>query len=178
MRTLYESLLDDDLGAKTDIIVNIYSTTINVFGRQKEGIDPLEFFEFYRACLDNNSATLLNSFNPYKCSKEEFIAIHNYINLMHKKYGQKDIYLSAWSLYEGDWQMYEIHKGMDSKDKEFITDDLNMWMTSRTSQIDQWICGMDKNTETSWFMATLKAMKKEEKEAWLQIMKSVEKYFH
>jgi hypothetical protein len=178
MRTLYESLLDDDLGAKTDIIVNIYSTTINVFGRQKEGIDPLEFFEFYRSCLDNNSATLLNSFNPYKCSKEEFIAIHNYINLMHKKYGQKDIYLSAWSLYEGDWQMYEIHKGMKAEDKGFVTDDLNMWMTSTPSKIDQWICGIDGNNETSWFMATLKAMKKDEKEAWLQIMKAVEKYLH
>ena len=178
MRTLYESLLDDDLGAKTDIIVNIYSTTINVFGRQKEGIDPLEFFEFYRACLDNNSATLLNSFNPYKCSKEEFIAIHNYINLMHKKYGQKDIYLSAWSLYEGDWQMYEIHKGMKAEDKGFVTDDLNMWMTSTPSKIDQWICGIDGNNETSWFMATLKAMKKDEKEAWLEVIKAVERYFN
>ena len=178
MRTLYESLLDDDLGAKTDIIVNIYSTTINVFGRQKEGIDPLEFFEFYRACLDNNSANLLNSFNPYKCSKEEFIAIHNYINLMHKKYGQKDIYLSAWSLYEGDWQMYEIHKGMKAEDKGFVTDDLNMWMTSTPSKIDQWICGINGNNETSWFMATFKAMKKDEKEAWLEIIKAVERYFN
>ena len=116
MRTLYESILDDDLDTKTDTIVNIYNTTINVFGRQKEGIDPIEFFEFYRACLDNNSTTLFNNLNPYKCSKEEFIAIHNYINLMHKKYGQKDIYLSAWSLYEGDYMMYEIVERL--KDKE------------------------------------------------------------
>lgn len=178
MRTLYESILDDDIIDKTDTIVDIFNTTRNVFGRQKEGINPIEFFEFYRACLNNNSRTLFNNFNPYKCFKEEFIAVHNYMNLMHKKYGQKDIYLSAWSLYEGDYMMYDINKGMDSSDKDFVTDDLNLYMTTSPSKIDQWIIGIDSNSETSWFLSTLKAMKNDEKETWLEIMKAVKRYFN
>lgn len=178
MRTLYESILDDDIINKTDTIVDIFYTTRNVFGRQKEGINPIEFFEFYNACLNNNSRTLFNNFNPYKCFKEEFIAVHNYMNLMHKKYGQKDIYLSAWSLYEGDYMMYDINKGMDSSEKGFVTDDLNLYMTTPASKIDQWIIGIDSNSETSWFLSTLKAMKNDEKETWLEIMKAVKIYFN
>lgn len=178
MKTIWESLLDDDIIDKTDTIVDIFSTTRNVFGRQKEGINPIEFFEFYNACLNNNSRTLFNNFNPYKCFKEEFIAVHNYMNLMHKKYGQKDIYLSAWSLYEGDYMMYDINKGMDSSEKGFVTDDLNLYMTTPASKIDQWIIGIDSNSETSWFLSTLKAMKNDEKETWLEIMKAVKRYFN
>lgn len=178
MKTLYESILDSDLETKTDTIVDMFSTTRNMFERQKEGIDPIEFFEFYRACLNNDSKTIFNDFNPYKCFKEEFIAVYNFINFMHKKYGQKDIYLSAWSLYEGDYMMYDINKGMDSSDKGFVTDDLNLYMTSSPSKIDRWIIGIDHNSETSWFLSTLKVMKKEEKETWLEIMKAIERYFN
>jgi hypothetical protein len=111
-------------------------------------------------------------------TEEEMYAISTFIKYMHKKYGQKDIFLSAWSLYEGDWQMYEIHKGMDAADKKFITDDLNLYMTITPGKVDQWIAGIDKNAETAWFFCTLKSMSKVEKDTWLEIMKAIERYFN
>lgn len=74
--------------------------------------------------------------------------------------------------------MYDINKGMDSSEKGFVTDDLNLYMTTPPSKIDQWIIGIDSNSETSWFLSTLKAMKNDEKETWLEIMKAVKKYFN
>lgn len=82
-------------------------------------------------------------------TEEEMYAISTFIKYMHRKYGQKDIFLSAWSLYEGDWQMYEIHKGMDAADKKFITDDLNLYMAITLGKIDQRIAGIDKDAGTT-----------------------------
>lgn len=172
MKTLYESILDDDLTVRTDIIVDIFGTTKIVFKRLKY-MNPMDFYLIRTAILIDQPFP-----NDYNLSKDEIIAFSNFIKHMHEKYGQKDIFLSAWSLYEGDWQMYTIFKGMDTMDKEFITSDLNLYMTSTPGKIDQWIMGIDKNAETSWFFCTLKSMSKVEKDTWLEIMKAIERYFN
>ena len=115
--------------------------------------------------------------NDYNLSKDEIIAFSNFIKHMHEKYGQQDIYLSAWCLSEPTWRLNEIHNGMTVQDKKYLTDELNLYITSIPSKFDQWICGLD-DSETSWMMATLKKMTKEEKEAWLEIMKAIERYFN
>ena len=175
MKTLYESILDSDLETKTDTKIDIFGTTAKVFKRMKE-FAPDYFFDMRLKIL--NEKLLNDVMKMHDITEEEMYAISTFIKYMHKKYGQKDIFLSAWSLYEGDWQMYTIFKGMDTTDKEFVTNDLNLYMTSTPGKIDQWIMGIDKNAETSWFFCTLKSMSKVEKDTWLEIMKAIERYFN
>ena len=175
MKTLYESILDDNLGSKMDTKLDMFGTTAKVFKRMKVFAPDL-FFDMRLKILDEES--LNDVMKMYGITEEEMYAVSTFIKYMHEKYGQKDIFLSAWSLYEGDWQMYEIHKGMDAADKKFITDDLNLYMTTTPGKIDQWIMGIDMNAETSWFFCTLKSMSKVEKDTWLEIMKAIERYFN
>lgn len=137
---------------------------------------PDFFFDMHNKILDEEP--LDDVMKMHSITEEEMYAISTFIKHMHRKYGQKDIFLSAWSLYEGDWQMYEIHKGMDATDKKFITDDLNLYMAITPGKIDQWIAGIDKDAETAWLFCTLKSMSKVEKDTWLEIMKAVERYFN
>lgn len=175
MKTLYESILDDDLGSKMDTKLDMFGTTTKVFKRMK-AFAPNYFFDIRLKILDEEP--LDDAMKMHGITEEEMYAISTFIKYMHRKYGQKDIFLSAWSLYEGDWQMYTIFKGMDTTDKEFITNDLNLYMTSTPGKIDQWIMGIDKNAETSWLFCTLKSMSKVEKDTWLEIMKAIERYFN
>ena len=174
MKTLYESILDDNLGSKMDTKLDMFGTTAKVFKRMKE-FAPDFFFDMRLKILDGEP--LDDAMKMHGITEEEMYAVSTFIKYMHEKYGQKDIFLSAWSLYEGDWQMYEIHKGMDNADKKFVTDDLNLYMTSTPGKIDQGIMGVDKDAETSWFFCTLKDMSKVEKNTWVEIMKAVERYF-
>lgn len=175
MKTLYESILDSDLETKMDTKLDMFGTTKKAFKR-RTFLDPIGFFDMRHKILDEEP--LDDVMKMHSITEEEMYAISTFIKYMHRKYGQKDISLSAWSLYEGDWQMYMILKGMDTTDKVFITNDLNMYMTSTPGEIDQWIMGIDKNAETSWFFCTLKKMTKKEKETWLEIMKAIERYFN
>lgn len=175
MKTLYESILDDNLGSKMDTKIDMFGTTAKVFKRMK-AFAPDLFFDMRLKILDEEP--LDDVMKMHGITEEEMYAISTFIKHMHRKYGQKDIFLSAWSLYEGDWQMYEIHKGMDTADKKFITDDLNLYMTITPGKIDQWIAGIDKDAETAWFFCTLKSMSKVEKDTWLEIMKAIERYFN
>lgn len=175
MKTLYESILDDNLESKMDTKIDMFGTTAKVFKRMK-AFAPDHFFDMRLKILDDES--LDDVMKMHSITEEEMYAISTFIKYMHRKYGQKDIFLSAWSLYEGDWQMYEIHKGMDTADKKFITDDLNLYMTTSPGKVDQWIMGIDKNAETAWFFCTLKSMSKVEKNTWLEIMKAIERYFN
>lgn len=175
MKSLYESLLDmsEEAEAKRDIAMDFFTTTKNVFKRLKQ-ISPSEFFELRNLVLDKNPVYEYGT----GFSKEEMLAISMFIKHMHEKYGQKDIYLSAWTLHEDDWNTNEIHKGMDAEDKKYLTDDLNLYITTTPSKIDQWICNLDKDSETSYFFCTLKSMTKVEKETWLEVMKALERYFN
>jgi hypothetical protein len=165
--------MSEEAEAKRDAALNFFTTTKNVFKKLKQ-ISPSEFFELRDLVLDAKSAYEYET----GFSKEEMLAISTFIKHMHEKYGQKDIYLSAWTLHEDDWNTNEIHKGMDAEDKKYLTDDLNLYMTSTPSKIDQWICNLDKNSETSYFFCTLKSMSKVEKETWLEVMKAIERYFN
>ena len=177
MRSLYESILDisPEAEAKRDTAMDFFGTTAKVFKRMK-AFAPDYFFDMRLKILDEEP--LDDVMEMHDITEEEMYAVSTFIKYIHRKYGQKDIFLSAWSLYEGDWQMYEIHKGMDVADKKFITDDLNLYMTSTPGKIDQWIAGIDKNAETAWFFCTLKGMSKVEKDTWLEIMKAIERYFN
>ena len=177
MKSLYESLLDisAEAEAKWDTAMDFFGTTAKVFKRMK-AFAPDFFFDMRHKILDG--VPLDDVMKLHSMTEEEMYAISTFIKYMHEKYGQKDIFLSAWSLYEGDWQMYEIHKGMDAADKKFITDDLNLYMTLTPGKVDQWITGIDGNAETSWFFCTLKGMSKVEKDTWLEIMKAIERYFN
>lgn len=174
MKTLYESILDDNLGSKMDTKLDMFGTTAKVFKRRT--LNPFDFFEMRHKILDEEP--LDDVMKMHGITEEEMYAVSTFIKYMHEKYGQKDIFLSAWSLYEGDWQMYEIHKGMDAADKKFITVDLNLYMEITPGKVDQWIAGIDENTETAWFFCTLKSMSKVEKDTWLEIMKAIERYFN
>ena len=177
MKSLYESLLDisPEAEAKRDTAMDFFGTTAKVFKRMK-AFAPDFFFDMHNKILDEEP--LDDVMKMHSITEEEMYAISTFIKHMHRKYGQKDIFLSAWSLYEGDWQMYEIHKGMDATDKKFITDDLNLYMAITPGKIDQWIAGIDKDAETAWLFCTLKSMSKVEKDTWLEIMKAVERYFN
>lgn len=174
MKTLYESILDSDLETKTDIKLDMFGTTKKAFERIT--LDPFDFFEMRRTVLDGKKIDSNSYFINF--NEEEIYAISNFIKHMHEKYGQQDIYSSAWSLSDSTWYCYEIHKGMTSQDKKYLTDELNLYITTIPSKFDQWISGIHTNNEEAWMMATLKKMTKEEKETWLTIMKAIEKYFN
>lgn len=177
MKSLYESLLDisPEAEAKRDTAMDFFGTTAKVFKRMKS-FAPDFFFDMHLKIL--NEEPLDDVMKLHSMTEEEMYAISTFIKYMHEKYGQRDIFLSAWSLCGDDWQMYEIHKGMDTADKKFITVDLNLYMTITPGKVDQWIAGIDENTETAWFFCTLKSMSKVEKDTWLEIMKAVERYFN
>ena len=174
MKTLYESILDSDLGTKLDTKLDMFGTTAKVFKRIT--LDPFDFFEMRHKILDEEP--LDNVMKMYSITEEEIYAISNFIKQMHKKYGQQDIYSSAWSLSDSTWGCYEIHKGMTVQDKKYLTDELNLYITTIPSKFDQWISGIHMDREEAWMMATLKKMTKEEKETWLEIMKAIERYFN
>lgn len=174
MKTLYESILDSDLGTKLDTKLDMFGTTAKVFKRIT--LDPFDFFEMCHKILDEEP--LDNVMKMYSITEEEIYAISNFIKQMHKKYGQQDIYSSAWSLSDSTWGCYEIHKGMTVQDKKYLTDELNLYITTIPSKFDQWISGIHMDREEAWMMATLKKMTKEEKETWLEIMKAIERYFN
>lgn len=174
MKTLYESILDSDLETKMDTKLDMFGTTKKAFERRT--LDPFDFFEMRHKILDEEP--LDDMMKMHSITEEEIYAISNFIKHMHKKYGQQDIYSSAWSLSESTWGCYEIHKGMTVRDKKYLTDELNLYITTIPSKFDQWISGIHMNNEESWMMATLKKMTKEEKETWLEIMKAIEKYFN
>jgi len=173
MKTLYESILDDNLGSKMDTKIDMFGTTKKAFGRIT--MDPFDFFEMRRTVLDDKK---IDSNYFINLNEEEIYAISNFIKHMHKKYGQQDIYSSAWSLSDSTWGCYEIHKGMTAQDKKYLTDELNLYITTIQSKFDQWISGIHMDREEAWMMATLKKMTKEEKETWLEIMKAIERYFN
>ena len=174
MKTLYESILDSDLETKMDTKLDMFGTTKKAFERRT--LDPFDFFEMRRTVLDGKKIDG-NSYFP-NFNEEEIYAISNFIKYMHEKYGQQDIYSSAWSLSESTWGCYEIHKGMTSQDKKYLTNELDLYITTIPSKFDQWISGIHMNNEEAWMMATLKKMTKEEKETWLTIMKAIERYFN
>ena len=174
MKTLYESILDSDLGTKLDTKLDMFGTTAKVFKRIT--LDPFDFFEMRHKILDEEP--LDDVMKMYSITEEEIYAISNFIKHMHKKYGQQDIYSSAWSLSDSTWGCYEIHKGMTVQDKKYLTDELNLYITTIPSKFDQWISGIHMDREEAWMMATLKKMTKEEKETWLEIMKAIERYFN
>ena len=174
MKTLYESILDSDLGTKLDTKLDMFGTTKKAFERRN--LDPFDFFEMRRTVLDGKKIDRNSYFINF--NEEETYAISNFIKHMHEKYGQQDIYSSAWSLSEHTWECYKIHNGMDIQDKKYLTDELNLYITTIPSKFDQWISGMDGYREEAWMMATLKKMTKEEKETWLEIMKAIERYFN
>lgn len=171
MKTLYESILDNDLEQKTDTMMDMFGTTKKVFSKMKHGISPIEFGNLRDNCIDGSE---LN----YSLSKEESYAVRSFIQHMHSKYGQQDIFATGWCLGDYTWQLYEINKGMNSQDKSYLLKDLNLPMNISPAQIDQWIAGIDEDAETSWFVCTLKKMTKVEKETWLEIMKAIERYFN
>lgn len=174
MKTLYESILDSDLGTKLDTKLDMFGTTKKAF--EQRTLDPFDFFEMCITALDDKKIDRNSYFTNF--NEEEIYAISNFIKHMHKKYGQQDIYSSAWSLSESTWNCYKIHKGMTIQDKEYLTDELNLYITTIPSKFDQWISGVDGYKEETWMMATLKKMSKEEKETWLEMMKAIERYFN
>lgn len=174
MKTLYESILDSDLETKIDTKLDMFGTTKKAF--ERKNLDPFDFFEMCITVLDGKKIDRNSYFTNF--NEEETYAISNFIKHMHEKYGQQDIYSSAWSLSDSTWGCYEIHKGMTSQDKKYLTDELNLYITTIPSKFDQWISGTHMDKEEAWMMATLKKMTKEEKETWLTIMKAIERYFN
>ena len=177
MKTLYESILDDDLDTKIDTIVDKCGTTKNIFTSKLKNLNPMDFNEIRWEILDNRK---IGNPNSYNLTKEEAIAFTDFIMHMHAKYGQQDMYNVVWCLADAkdDYMLYELHKKLSSEDKELLNDRLNLNIGVNIRKVDQWIAGIDENTETAWFFCTLKNMEKDEKEAWEAIMKSVERYFN
>ena len=174
MKTLYESILDTDLETKMDTKLDMFGTTKKAFERRN--LDPYDFFEMRKIVLDGKKIDSNSYFINF--NEEETYAISGFIKHMHEKYGQQDIYSSAWSLSESTWGCYKIYKNMTVQDKKYLTDELNLYITTIPSKFDQWISGIDGYKEDAWMMATLKKMTKEEKETWLEIMKAIERYFN
>lgn len=179
MKTLYESLLNDfdTLSKETDTIMDKCSTTKNIFTSKLKKLNPMDFNEIRWEILDNHK--IINP-NNYNLTKEEAIAFTDFIIHMHTKYGQQDMYNVVWCLADArdDYMLYELHKKLSSADKELLNDRLNLNINVNVRKVDQWIAGIDGDTETAWFFSILKNMEKDEKEAWEAIMKSVERYFN
>lgn len=178
MKPLYESLLADMDSTidKGTTAIDMYGTTAKIFKKMKN-ITPETFGRLRNDILDGIS--IKDSADMYGLTHEEMYAVTNFIKHMHEKYGQMDIFITGWCLSEPTWKLNEIHKGMGLMDKDYILNSLNLPFKVSQGKVDYWMVGLgfDSDSEVSWLMCTLKAMSKEEKQTWLEIMKAVERYY-
>ena len=156
MKTLYESILDVDLSTKVDTMIDMFGTTSKFF-KQMKSISAEDFRALRNNILDGISVEF--NAKAYKTTNEEMYAISRFINHMHKKYGQEDIFTSGWCLSDPTWNLECINSKFNYEFAEYLRRDLNLDITVRSNKVDKWIAGVDPS-ETSWFLCALKEMSK------------------
>lgn len=176
MKTLYESLLSDfdDLSAETDEIMDTFGTAKKIFEKLKV-VDPVLFYQVYKAAC--NKQDIYKTRNEFNLSKNECFILEKFFQHVNQLYGPM-IFDTAWCLSErADWKTYEINKKLIAQVRDYLQEELNLYLAVGLRDIDQWIAGLDTNAEMSWFFCTLKEMEKPVKDAWLELMKAVERSY-